>query len=87
MIGCHASDHVTSKTRVRSCRGIAHSSFFSGDQSDAQKPHVIFYRPTDPVAAIAAVNKENSKAREWYLEHYMKGGSLMRFPDVVSNHG
>ena len=78
MLGCYASNETTTRTRVRVCRGHAQSCFFDCDQSDNQKPHVIFYRPANPMDAIAAINKKPAESRAWYLEHHMKGGSLMR---------
>lgn len=84
IIGCHASDEVTSTTRARTCRGSAQSCFFECDQSDEQKPHVIFHRPQNTTDALNAIAKEPAGDRQWLMEHYLKGGALMRFPEVVS---
>lgn len=80
IIGCHISDEVTPQTRTRTCKGMAQSCFFSCDQSDTQTPHVIFFRPKNAADAIKEINSEPFLARKWLLEHYLQGGSLMRFP-------
>lgn len=84
MLCCHASDEITPKARVRTCDGSAQSCFFDCDQSDTQTPHVIFYRPKNKMDAVTAINKEPKDGRAWYLEHYIKGGALMRFPTKES---
>lgn len=85
IVGCHASDKVSEHARARTCKGFAQSCFFECDQSEGQVPHVIFYRPKKPDDAIAAINREPKTGREWLLEHYLKGGALMRFPDMIEN--
>lgn len=62
---------------VQGCRGMAQSCFFECSQDDAQKPHVVFYRP-QPEEAIKIINKDAKRNRAWLLDHYEKGGSLMR---------
>ncbi len=84
IINCHASDEVTaSNTRIQTCRGAAQSCMFDCDQSDDQKPHVIFYRPEKAEDAVAEIAKEkNDATKVWLFEHYMKGGALMKFPEA-----
>jgi len=78
IIRCHAKDEVTARGhRIRGCNGSAQSNFFSGDQSDKQKPHVIFFRPIDS-EAINWISKQPKDEQAGWVEHYNLGGSLMR---------
>ena len=77
LLRCRVKDEVVSGSRIPGCRGMAKSSFFDCSQDDSQKPHVIFYRP-DAMAAIAEIRKTPKSERDWLLEHYEKGGALMR---------
>lgn len=77
-IRCRAKDTFgVNGARAHGCEEAAHSQFFDVSQDDNQKPHVVFYRP-ELIDAIEAINKQPVQARPWYLEHYMKGGALMR---------
>jgi len=77
LIGCYAT---------KDCHGMSQSCFFDCDQSDDQQPHVIFYRP--PLFdALDAIKKEPASARTWLLEHYSKGGALMRVAELEANRG
>lgn len=60
------------------CNNMAQSKCFVCDQADNQIPHVIFFRPENPLDAIAEINKEPANYRAWLFDHYKKGGSLMR---------
>ncbi len=78
MIRCRAKDiSRIGGINGHGCEGMASSNFFSGSQDDSQIPHVIFYRPS-PMEAISAINKEPKRDRAWLLDHYQKGGSLMK---------
>ncbi len=78
LIRCRAKDvKHTSGIVMPGCTELAQSCFFDCDQSDEQTPQVIFYRP-EPQEAIKEINKSSKREREWLLEHYAKGGSLMR---------
>lgn len=63
---------------TKDCEGFAESCMFMGPQRENQTPHVVFYRPPSLTKAIEEINKEPEQNREWLLEHYTKGGSLMR---------
>jgi hypothetical protein len=78
-IRCRVKDETTPRARVEGCSGMAESNFFTGPQNDDQTPHVIFFRP-EPMKAIEFINTQPEKDRPWLLEHYEKGGSLMRLP-------
>lgn len=73
MLGCYAR---------AGCNGRAQSTFFRGPQGENQIPHVVFFRPTDAIEAIEAINKEPRRWRKAMLEHYQKGGALMRKADT-----
>lgn len=81
-IARHDDEGVTPfilRCRARAgCTGEAYSTFFRGPQNDDQKPHVIFFRPADATVAIDAIAKEQRRFRRAMLEHYQKGGALMR---------
>jgi len=77
IIRCRAKDENHPNARVRGCTGHAESSFFSGSQDDNQKPHVIFYRPSHE-QAMADIAKEPIRDQKWLIDHYLKGGSLMK---------
>lgn len=78
MIRCRAKDTIENGIRVMGCTGLAESTFFSGPQDDSQVPHVIFYRPTSELEARREIDKEHKEDRDWLIDHYLKGGSLMR---------
>jgi len=79
IIRCHAKDTFgIGGIRAHGCNGQAQSQFFEVSQSDDQKPHVTFFRPSDAMEAIMEINKLPEWHRAWYLDHYQKGGSLMR---------
>lgn len=77
MIRCRVKDEVGNGHRVPGCMGMAESCFFGGSQDDAQVPHVIFYRPPADQAMKDIRNSPKSD-RDWLMDHYLKGGSLMR---------
>ena len=82
MIGCHAKDTKGVRgARARGCPGMAESCFFTGSQDEKQKPHVIFFRPDDAMKAIEWINNQPERERAWLLDHYQKGGSLMRMAE------
>lgn len=58
--------------------GLAYSTMFSGSQDDSQQAHVVFWRPENIMDALEVINKQPEECRKWWLEHYKKGGSLMR---------
>lgn len=60
-----------------SCSGMAQSCFFYCSQDDAQVPHVIFYRPAT-AQAIKDIRKSPKNERVWLMDHYSRGGSLMK---------
>lgn len=68
MLACYAQ---------KGCTGTATSHFFMCDQSDKQKPHIIFYRPSE-IQALEDINKEPKRNRAWLLDHYQKGGALTK---------
>lgn len=79
MLRCRVKDIPGARgTLMHGCEGFAESAFFNCSQDDAQCPHVIFYRPADAMVAVEAINREPKKQRAWLLEHYQKGGALMR---------
>lgn len=77
MLRCRVKDEVSSGHRLPGCRGMAESCFFNCSQDDSQVPHVIFYRPSAD-QAIEDIRKSPKRERDWLLEHYEKGGALMR---------
>jgi len=78
VIACRAKDERTARTVIRNrCQGFAKSVFFMCSQADDQQPHVIFYRPA-PHEAVKAINKMPRRVRTDMLEHYERGGSLLR---------
>lgn len=68
MIRCRATD---------SCIGFATSCFFSCSQNNNQTPHVVFFRPSLE-KALDFINQQPKEERAWLLDHYQKGGSLMK---------
>lgn len=88
MLRCRVKDTKdASGNRVQGCNGMAESTFFSGSQDDAQVPHVIFYRPADAMVAIEEINKEPRRFREGLLDHYRRGGALLREADQGVSNG
>lgn len=78
MLRCRIKDvKHSSGIIIPGCRGMAQSCFFNCSQDDNQKPHVIFYRP-NAIDAITEINKSPKRNRAWELEHYEKGGALMK---------
>ena len=77
MLRCRAKDVVVDGNLVHGCEGIAESCFYNCSQSNTQHPNVIFYRPT-PEEAIAIINQMPSHHRAGMLEHYEKGGALLK---------
>ena len=78
LLRCRVKDLVdTNGNRFHGCEGMAESAMFMCSQADDQIPHVVFYRP-DAAQAIADINKEPKRWRVAMLEHYQKGGSLLR---------
>ena len=85
MIRCRAKDTIENGNRVQGCNGMAESSFYRGSQKESQRPHIVFYRPSDAIEAIEAINKEPKRFRVAILKHYQKGGSLMREADETDS--
>jgi hypothetical protein len=77
LIGCRAGMIKTDKVWAPGCDGTAQSVFFEYPQNDDQVADVIFFRPPAE-EAIAFINQQPPMERIWLLEHYQKGGSLMR---------
>lgn len=78
MIRCRVKDVVSvTGNRAPGCKGMATSAFFACSQDDTQTPHVIFYRPKAD-EAIVEINKLPEHVRLAVLDHYTKGGSLMK---------
>lgn len=79
ILRCRAKDTKPAGVgRAHGCEGHAESQFFEVSQDNKQKPHVVFFRPADAMKAIEEINKEKEQSRAWYLDHYQKGGALMR---------
>jgi hypothetical protein len=79
LIRCRAKDRkLAGVIPWKGCDGNAASTFFAGPQDTNQMPHVIFFRPTDAMAVIEFINTQPKRDREWLLEHYSKGGALMK---------
>ena len=77
LLRCRAKDEINNGHLIPGCQGMAESCFFECSQSDSQVPHVIFYRP-DAMQAVVDISKEPRRDRAWLLDHYQKGGSLMK---------
>lgn len=79
LLRCRAKDQITfNGLRIPGCDGMAESKFFDDScQKEDQTPHVIFFRP-EAMAAIEFINKQPKRDRAWLLEHYQKGGALMK---------
>lgn len=82
-IARHDDEGVTPFTiRCRAtpyCMGTAASCLFECPQNDEQKPHIVFFRPKTLAKAIEEIYKEKDyHTRKWLLEHYNKGGSLLK---------
>ncbi len=80
-IARHDDEGVTPfllRCRHHNCGGMAESTFFEGSQDNNQKPNVIFYRPAKLIDALVQINKEKKPNREWLLNHYNNGGSLIK---------
>ncbi len=78
MLRCRVHDRLVDGAQIPGCYGLAESGFYRGSQDPTQQPHVIFYRPANPADAIEAINKEPKRVRRAMLEHYQKGGSLLK---------
>ena len=78
MLRCRAKDAMADGNLIHGCEGMAESCLYNCSQSNKQRPHVIFSRPA-PEQAITIINQIMPvHHRAWMLEHYEKGGALLR---------
>ena len=78
LIRCRVKDIVAANGAIaHGCEGLAESHFFADSQDDSQTPHVIFYRPGE-TQAMLDISERPERERGWLLDHYIKGGALMR---------